>query len=110
MEAFREYHIPEGAMKAKEKEFRHISMGNNRIQEYTNRFTRLLRYAPAACIALETEKMYYYREGLSTRIKLALSGTKSHTLRDLIDRCMEIERDRMEADALRDKKEKKHRL
>src|SRR5919201_1711366 len=58
VEAFREYHIPEGAMKAKEKEFCHISMGNDWIKEYTNRFTRLLRYAPPACIASESEKMY----------------------------------------------------
>lgn len=96
-------------MKAKEKEFHQISMGNDRVHEYTNHFTRLLRYAPAACISSETEKMYYYHEGLSTRIKLALSGKKSRTLRQLIDRCMEIEKDRMEADALRDKKERKHR-
>ncbi len=96
-EAFRDHHIPEGVMEAKENEFRNISQGADRIHEYTTRFNCLLRYAPASCVSSEKEKMYYYRKGLQTKIRLALSGNKSYTLRELIDRCIEIEKDRMEA-------------
>jgi hypothetical protein len=83
-EAFTEYHIPMGIMEAK-------------AEEYTTRFTNLLRYAPSYVVNSEKEKLYYYCKGLNPHIKLKFGGIKSHTLRDLIDCCIQIEKDRMEA-------------
>jgi hypothetical protein len=108
-EEFREYHVPRGAMEAKAEEFRNISQDRERVQEYATRFTRMMRYAPPECVNSEDQKMYYFRKGLSTRIKLALSGNSSRTLREMINKVIEIERDRMEADAHKVRKEQKRR-
>ena len=106
---FREYHVPRGAMEAKAEEFRNISQDRERVQEYATRFTRMMRYAPPECVNSEEQKMYYFRKGLSTRIKLALLGNSSHTLREMINKLIEIERDRIEADAHKVRKEQKRR-
>jgi hypothetical protein len=96
-EAFTEYHIPMGIMEAKAEEFRNIKMGKDRVTEYTTRFTNLLCYAPSYVVNSEKEKLYYYYKGLNPHIKLKFGGIKSHTLRDLIDCCIQIEKDHMEA-------------
>jgi len=105
---FRDYHAPEGTMDAIADEFCHIKQGSERIQEYTSRFTCMMRYAPRECVVDEKSKMYYFRKGLNTRIKLALSGNPSYTLREMINKTIEIEKDRLEADALNINR-KKHR-
>jgi hypothetical protein len=48
-------------------------------------------------VTSEKEKIHHYRKGLNAKIKVALGGTKSRTLRDLIDRCIQIEKDQIEA-------------
>lgn len=54
MDAFRNYHIPEGAMDAKADEFRNIKMmGLERVHEFTNCFTNLMCYAPPECVTTE---------------------------------------------------------
>ena len=42
--AFCEHHVPEGVMDAKVEEFYNIFEGSQKIQEYANRFTRMMRY------------------------------------------------------------------
>jgi hypothetical protein len=85
-----------GIMEAKAEEFRNIKMGKDRVTEYTTRFTNLLCYAPSYVVNSEKEKLYYYYKGLNPHIKLKFGGIKSHTLRDLIDCCIQIEKDHME--------------
>ena len=46
----------------------------------------------------EKKKMYFFKKGLNTRIKVALSGHTYYTLRDMINKALEMERDRLEAD------------
>ena len=41
--------------------------------------------------------MYYYRKGLNPHIKLKFGGIESNTLRALVDRCIQIEKDHAEA-------------
>nr|AAD22157.1 hypothetical protein [Sorghum bicolor] len=105
-EAFREQHVPEGVMDAKVEEFRNISQGTQKVQEYATRFTRTMRYAPDESNT-EKKKMYFFKKGLSTRLKVALSGHTCYTLREMINKALEMERDRLEADA--QYKEKKRR-
>jgi hypothetical protein len=84
-------------MEAKAEEFRNIKMGKDRVTEYTTRFTNLLRYAPSYVVNFEKEKLYYYRKGLNPHIKLKFGGIESNTIRALVDRCIQIEKDRDEA-------------
>jgi hypothetical protein len=95
--AFTEYHIPKGIMEAKVEEFRNIKMGKDRVIEYTTRFTNLLRYAPSYVVNSKKEKLYYYRKGLNPHIKLKFGGIESNTLRALVDRCIQVEKDHDEA-------------
>jgi len=97
VEAFTEYHIPEGVLDSKEDEFRNLRQKGDTVHEYTTHFTTLLRYAPPSVVASEREKIHHYRKGLNPKIKVALGGAKSRTLRDLIDRSIQIEKDQIEA-------------
>jgi hypothetical protein len=62
----------------------------------------MMRYAPGET---DTEKMYCFKKGLNSHLKVALSGHACHTLREMVNKVLEMERDRLEADALH--KEKK---
>ena len=50
--------------------------------------------------------MYFFKKGLNTHLKVALSGHTCYTLREMINKVLEMERDCLEADTLY--KEKKH--
>jgi len=52
--------------------------------------------------------MYCFKKGLNSHLKVALSGHACRTLREMVNKVLEMERDRLEADALH--KEKKHRF
>jgi hypothetical protein len=99
--------VLEGIMDAKVEEFRNISQGSQKVQEYTTHFTRMMRYAPGET-DIEKKKMYYFKKGLNSRLKVALSGHACHTLREMVNKVLEMERDCLEADALH--KEKKRRF
>ena len=94
-------------MNAKVEEFRNISQGSQKIQEYANCFTRMMRYAPGETDS-EKKKMYFFKKGLNTRIMVAISGHTCYTLREIIHKALEMERDCFEAKALC--KEKKRRF
>ena len=99
VEAFCEHHMPKGMMDAKVEEFCNISQGSQKIQEYANRFTRMMRYTPGDTDS-EKKKMHFFKKGLNTRLKVALSGHTCYTLRDMINKVLVMERDSLEADAL----------
>ena len=52
------------------------------------------------------KKMYFFKKGLNTRLKVALLGHTCYTLREMINKVLVMERDCLEADTLY--KEKKH--
>jgi hypothetical protein len=106
-EAFREHHVPEGVMDAKVEEFRNFTQGTLKVQEYTTRFIRMMWYAPEETSS--DKKMYHYKKGLNSRLKIALSGHECHTLWQMINKVLEMERARLEADAQRERKEKRRR-
>ena len=66
----------------------------------------MMRYAPGET---DTEKkMYCFKKGLNSRLNVAISGHACRTLREMVNKVLEMERDRLEADALH--KEKKRRF
>jgi len=58
-----------------------------------------MRYAPGETDS-EKKKMYFFKKGLNTRLKVALSGHTCYTLREMINKVLVMERGRLEADAL----------
>jgi hypothetical protein len=106
--AFREHHVPEGVMDAKVAEFRNFTQGTLKVQEYTTHFIFMMRYAPEETRS-DKKKMYHYKKGLNSRLKIALSGHECCTLWQMINKVLEMERDRLEADAQRERKEKRRR-
>jgi hypothetical protein len=52
--------------------------------------------------------MRYFKKGLNSHLKAALSGHACRTLREMVNKVLEMERDHLEADALH--KEKKRRF
>jgi hypothetical protein len=67
----------------------------------------MMRYAPGETDT-EKKKMYCFKKGPNSRLKVALSGHACRTLRKMVNKVLEMERDRLEADALH--KEKKRRF
>ena len=59
----------------------------------------MMRYAPGE-IDSEKKKMYFYKKGMNTRLKVALLGHTCYTLRGMINKALEMERDRLEVDTL----------
>jgi hypothetical protein len=106
-EAFCEHHVPEGVMDAKVEEFRNFTQGTLKVQEYTTRFICMMRYALEETST--DKKMYHYKKGLNSRLKIYLSGHECRTLQQMINKVLEMERDHLEADAQRERKEKRRR-
>ena len=65
----------------------------------------MMRYAPGETDS--EKKMYFSKKGLNKRLKVALSGHTCYTLREMINKVLVMERDRLEADALY-KEKKRH--
>jgi hypothetical protein len=56
----------------------------------------------------EKKKMYCFKKRLNSHLKVTLSGHAYRTLRKMVNKVLEMERDHLEVDALH--KEKKHRF
>jgi hypothetical protein len=67
----------------------------------------MMRYAPGETDT-KKKKMYCFKKGLNSHVKVALSGHAYRTLREMVNKVLEMERDRLEADALH--KEKKRQF
>ncbi|CAN6275287.1 unnamed protein product [Urochloa humidicola] len=93
VEAFREHHIPEAIVDRKVEEFRNLKMGKMIVQEYTNRFQQLMRYAPNETNT-EKKKIYYFRKGLHHGMKLHLEAHDVTTLHQLIGKALKVEKAR----------------
>jgi len=63
-----------------------------------------MRYAPDESNT-KNKKMYFFKKGLSMHLKVALLGHTCYTLWERVNKALEMERDRLEANAQR--KEKK---
>ena len=65
----------------------------------------MMRYALGETDS-EKKKMYFFKKGLNTCLKVALSSHTCYTLWEMINKVLVMERDCLEADTLY--KEKKH--
>jgi hypothetical protein len=71
--AFRAYHVPQGVIKLKKKEFQDLKHGSISVNEYVTKFTQLSRYAPHE-IDTDVKKQDYFLNGLNDRLAYALEA------------------------------------
>jgi hypothetical protein len=107
VEAFRNHHIPEVVMDRKADEFRHLKMGGMSVQEYANRFQKLMRYVPDNTNTEKKKKVYWFRKGLHKGMAHHLSAHDCPTLRSIIDKALIVERSRLEYMEVRGSKSKR---
>jgi hypothetical protein len=68
---FRNYHILDGLMKIKKKEFLSLKQGNMSVSEYRDKFIQLSRYAPDE-VADDERNQEHFIEGLNGPLQYAL--------------------------------------
>jgi hypothetical protein len=71
---FRAHYVPRGTMKLKEKEFANLKQGSMTVNEYTNSFIQLSRYAPDN-INTDENKHDMFLNGLNDDIQFQLLNT-----------------------------------
>jgi hypothetical protein len=71
--AFRAYHVPQGVIKLKKKEFQDLKHGSISVNEYVTKFTQLSRYAPQE-IDTDVKKQDCFLNGLNDRLAYALEA------------------------------------
>jgi hypothetical protein len=67
-EVFRPYHIPEGLMERKAKEFAALTQDNRNVHEYSKRFNQLALYAPDEVNTKEKRKKRFLK-GLNADLR-----------------------------------------
>jgi hypothetical protein len=68
MEKFHEYHIPEGIMEIKAKEFRSLRQGLMTVNQHIRKFMKLARYAPED-VNSDKKKHKCFRRGLNASLR-----------------------------------------
>jgi hypothetical protein len=68
VEEFRRYHILEATLKRKAGEFRELRQGNKSVEEYTDQFTQLARYAPEE-VDKDSKKHEMFKKGLTPKLR-----------------------------------------
>jgi hypothetical protein len=68
--AFHAYHVPQGVIKLKKKEFPDLKQGSMSVNEYVTKFTQLSRYDPHEIDTYE-KKQECFLNGLNDRLAYA---------------------------------------
>jgi hypothetical protein len=71
--AFCAYHVPQGVIKLKKKEFQDLKQGSMSMNEYATKFTQLSQYAPHEADTDE-KKQKYFLNGLNFGLAYALEA------------------------------------
>jgi hypothetical protein len=86
---FRNYHIPVGLMKIKNKEFLSLKQGNMPISEYHDKFIQLSRYALDE-VADDERKQEHFIEGLNGPLQYSLVAHTFPSFQRLLDNALAI--------------------
>ncbi|XP_025800065.1 uncharacterized protein LOC112879864 [Panicum hallii] len=92
--AFREQHVPRQVMIQKAQEFRTMTQGTMRVEEYERHFTKMMRYA-ADDTNTEEKKQFWFLRGLHHGIRQIVTGCEYPSLRSLVNRAIAVERERL---------------
>jgi hypothetical protein len=81
--AFRDQHVPKQILIQKAQDFRTMTQGTMRVEEYELHFMRMMRYTPDDTNT-EQKKQFWFLRGLH------------HGIRQVVTRCIAIERERLD--------------
>ncbi|KAH9665582.1 Endonuclease [Citrus sinensis] len=108
LEAFHEKYFPKRVRHQMEADFLRLTQGTKSVAEYEEQFTALSRFAPTL-VANEGSKYRKFLEGLRPNIKGRVTILKINNYADLVDRAILAEKDILEAQVIRDQRNKKNR-
>ncbi|XP_057546014.1 uncharacterized protein LOC130825005 [Amaranthus tricolor] len=89
LEKLRERFYPAALRWRKQDEFMNLFQGNMTIQEYTDKFTELSRFAPHAC-PTEAEKVLRYVNRMDPRVQIPVMSSKPATFQEAYDIALSI--------------------
>jgi hypothetical protein len=92
-EAFREQYLPGELLVQKAQEFRTMTQGAMRVEEYERHFMKMMRYAPDDTNTNQ-KKQFWFLRGLHHGLRQALKASKHKSLRHLVNRAIAIEDER----------------
>lgn len=88
----------------KAQEFRTMTQGTMRVEEYAQHFTKMMRYAPDD-VTTEKKKVLWFLHGLHRGLRQILMGSVNRSLHILMDTTIAFEREKLDLeDSLRTKK------
>jgi len=93
--AFRDQHVSKQILIQKAQDFRTMTQGTMRVEEYECHFMKMMRYAPDDTNTEEKKQIWFLR-GLHHGICQVVAGCEFPTLRHMVNRCIAIERERLE--------------
>jgi hypothetical protein len=99
---FKNYHIPAGLMKIKNKEFLSLKQGSMSFSEYRDKFIQLSRYAPDE-VAEDERKQEHFIEGLNRPLQYDLVAQTFPSFHRLLDKALAIEHKRVQLGDLKRK-------
>jgi hypothetical protein len=92
-EAFREQYLPGELLVQKAQEFRTMTQGAMRVEEYERHFMKMMRYAPYDTNT-DQKKQFWFLRGLHHGLRQALKASEHKSLRHLVNRAIAVEDER----------------
>jgi hypothetical protein len=84
-EAFREQYLPGELLVQKAQEFRTMTQGAMRVEEYERHFMKMMRYTPDDTNT-DQKKQFWFLRGLHHGLRQALKASEHKSLRHLVNR------------------------
>jgi hypothetical protein len=91
--AFRAYHVPQGVIKLKKKEFQDLKYGSMSVNEYVTKFTQLSRYAPHE-VDTNEKKQECFLNGLNDGLAYALEARDFENFQGMVSNALVLENHR----------------
>jgi hypothetical protein len=92
-EAFREQYLPDELLVQKAQEFRTMTQGAIRVEEYERHFMKMMQYAPDDTNSDQKKQVWFLR-GLHHGLRQALKASEHKSLRHLVNRAIAVEDER----------------
>jgi hypothetical protein len=89
-EAFYEQYLPGELLALKVLEFRTMTQGAMRVEEYERHFMKMMRYAPNDTNT-DQKKQFWFMRGLHHSLREALKASEHKSLRHLVNRTIVVE-------------------
>jgi hypothetical protein len=90
MAHFCTHYVPRGTMKMKRKEFTDLKQGDMTVNEYSNSFIQMSRYAPND-INTDEKKQDVFLNGLNDDIQFQLLNTDYADFQHMVDKAIVVE-------------------